>query len=58
MLPFCAPLSQAVRLRYLEGLSQADAARVVGCPRGTLAQRAAYGVQYLRNIVVSRNTSA
>jgi RNA polymerase sigma factor (sigma-70 family) len=52
-----APLSQAVRLRYLEELSQADAARIVGCPRGTLSQRSTYGIQHLRNIVAMRDAS-
>jgi RNA polymerase sigma-70 factor (ECF subfamily) len=50
-----APLRQAVHLRYLEGLSQAEAAQVVGCPRGTLAQRAAYGIRNLRQLVASRS---
>jgi len=45
------PLQEAVRLRYLDGLSQLEAAAVVGCPRGTLAQRAAHGVRYLRGIL-------
>lgn len=46
-----ARFREAVRLRYLEGLSQLEAAQVVGCPRGTLAQRAAQGVRWLRNIL-------
>src|SRR5258708_3020687 len=45
------PLREAVRLRYLEGLSQLEAAHLVGCPRGTLAQRAAHGVARLRGIL-------
>ena len=45
------PLREAVRLRYLEGLSQREAAEAVGCPRGTLAQRAANGVRCLRGIL-------
>lgn len=46
-----APLRDAVRLRYLEGWSQAEAARMLGCPRGTLAQRASHGVRRLRGIL-------
>jgi DNA-directed RNA polymerase specialized sigma24 family protein len=45
-LPTCA-----TRLRYLEGWSQQQAAERLGCPRGTLSQRAARGVQTLRNIL-------
>jgi RNA polymerase sigma-70 factor (ECF subfamily) len=45
------PLREAVSLRYLEGLSQLEAAQAVGCPRGTLAQRAANGVRLLRGIL-------
>jgi len=44
-------LRDAVRLRYLEGWSQQQAAERVGCPRGTLSQRAARGVQTLRGIL-------
>jgi RNA polymerase sigma-70 factor (ECF subfamily) len=51
-------LHEAVRLRYLDGLSQHDAAGVVGVPRGTLAQRAARGVQSLRVILSQRGTVA
>lgn len=46
-----AALGEAVRLRYLEGLSQREAAEVVGCPRGTLSQRAAHGVRCLREVL-------
>lgn len=46
-----ARFQQAVRLRYLEDYSQRDAAQLVGCPRGTLAQRAARGVMQLRNLL-------
>jgi RNA polymerase sigma-70 factor (ECF subfamily) len=46
-----APLREAVSLRYLEGLSQLEAAQTAGCPRGTLAQRAANGVRLLRGIL-------
>ncbi len=45
------PLREAVRLRYLEGWSQHEAARIVGCPRGTLSQRAALGLRSLRGIL-------
>jgi RNA polymerase sigma factor (sigma-70 family) len=47
-------LQEAVRLRYLEGRSQQEAATLVGCPRGTLAQRAARGIRHLRDIVRER----
>lgn len=46
-----APLREAVRLRYLEGWSQNEAAALLGCPRGTLSQRAALGVRHLRGIL-------
>jgi RNA polymerase sigma factor (sigma-70 family) len=48
-----APLREAVRLRYLEGLSQREAAQALGCPRGTLSQRAAQGVRCLRNVLAN-----
>jgi RNA polymerase sigma factor (sigma-70 family) len=44
-------LRDAVRLRYLEGWSQEQAAQRLGCPRGTLSQRAARGIQTLRDIL-------
>jgi RNA polymerase sigma-70 factor (ECF subfamily) len=44
-------LRTAVRLRYLEGWSQQQAALWLGCPRGTLSQRAARGIQTLRDIL-------
>ncbi len=44
-------LRDAVRLRYLEGWTQQQAAERLGCPRGTLSQRAARGVQSLRDIL-------
>jgi len=43
--------AQAVRLRYLEGYTQQEAAELVGCPRGTLSRRAADGIQALRAIL-------
>lgn len=48
-----AKLETAVRLRYLEGLSQNEAARVMGCPRGTLSRRVADGIQVLRQLLGS-----
>ncbi len=39
---------QAVVLRYLEGFPQEEAARVAGCPQGTLARRAQLGLERLR----------
>jgi RNA polymerase sigma factor (sigma-70 family) len=53
-----APLREAVTLRYLEGWSQAEAARMLGCPRGTLSQRAALGVRHLRRILGKGNGSS
>lgn len=50
-----APLRDAVRLRYLEGWSQLEAAAHLGCPRGTLSQRAALGIRRLREILEHRN---
>jgi RNA polymerase sigma factor (sigma-70 family) len=52
------PLRDAVHLRYIEGWSQAEAARMVGCPRGTLSQRAALGVRQLRSILGQGNGPA
>jgi RNA polymerase sigma factor (sigma-70 family) len=46
-------LGEAVRLRYLEGWSQQQAAERLGCPRGTLSQRASRGIQSLRDILGS-----
>jgi RNA polymerase sigma factor (sigma-70 family) len=43
--------AEAVRLRYLEGYTQQEAAGLVGCPRGTLSRRAADGIQALRAIL-------
>lgn len=45
------PLRQAVKLRYLDGWSQEEAAEILGWPRGTLAQRAARGLQALRKLM-------
>lgn len=44
-------LGQAVRLRYVEGFTQQEAAAIVGVPRGTLSRRAAAGVQLLRDML-------
>jgi RNA polymerase sigma factor (sigma-70 family) len=41
-------LRQAVILRYLEGRSQEESARILGCPQGTLARRASEGLERLR----------
>lgn len=46
-----ALLEEAVRLRYLEGHSQQEAAQIVGCPRGTLSRRAAHGIRVLRELL-------
>jgi RNA polymerase sigma factor (sigma-70 family) len=47
-------LREAVVLRYLEGQDQETAARQSGCPRGTLARRAAEGLERLRAVLVRR----
>ncbi len=49
------PLQQAVRLRYLEGRSQKEIAQILGCPRGTVSQRAARGIQVLRKMMRSKH---
>lgn len=46
-----APLRQAVKLRYLDGWSQEETAEILGCPRGTVAQRAARGLAALRRLM-------
>jgi RNA polymerase sigma-70 factor (ECF subfamily) len=51
-----AALQEAVRLRYLEGHSQHEAAAMLGVPRGTLAQRAARGILCLRDVLTERGT--
>jgi RNA polymerase sigma factor (sigma-70 family) len=51
MPPF---LQEAVRLRFLEGCSQKEAAALVGCPRGTLSQRAAKGIRSMRRLLADR----
>jgi RNA polymerase sigma factor (sigma-70 family) len=40
---------QAVILKYVEGHSQEDAARIAGCPVGTISKRASRGIEKLRN---------
>jgi RNA polymerase sigma factor (sigma-70 family) len=47
-------LREAVVLRYLEGRPQEESARIAGCPRGTLARRAAEGLEGLRTILTQR----
>lgn len=44
-------LGQAVRLRYVDGFSQQEAAAIAGVPRGTLSRRAAAGVSLLRDLL-------
>lgn len=51
LLQLPAPLRQAVKLRYLDGWSQEETAAMLGCPRGTVAQRAARGLAALRRIM-------
>jgi RNA polymerase sigma factor (sigma-70 family) len=50
-------LRQAVELRYLEGRSQQEAAQLLGCPRGTLSQRAARGILHLRGLLCPDTTA-
>ena len=45
---------QAVLLRYLEGHSVEEAARMAGCPSGTLGWRASEGLERLRQRLCSR----
>jgi RNA polymerase sigma factor (sigma-70 family) len=47
-------LREAVMLRYLAGHSQEEAARLAGCPRGTLSRRAAKGLEHLRTVLARR----
>ncbi|MGH8324637.1 MAG: RNA polymerase sigma factor, partial [Steroidobacteraceae bacterium] len=47
-------LREAVVLRYLEGHSQEESARLAGCPRGTLSRRAAEGLKHLRKLLARR----
>lgn len=46
-------LRQAVLLRHLEGYSQVEAARIAGCPQGTLAWRTSEGMAELRRKLAS-----
>jgi RNA polymerase sigma factor (sigma-70 family) len=48
------PLRLAVILRYLEGHSQEEAARLAGIPRGTLGRRAMEGLARLRSTLQRR----
>jgi RNA polymerase sigma factor (sigma-70 family) len=48
------PLRQAVILRYLEGRTQEEAARLAGCPQGTLARRSMEGLERLRALLRKR----
>lgn len=52
------PFQTAVRLRYLQNYSQQEAAQLMGCPRGTLAQRAARGIMQLRQMLQQALSSA
>jgi RNA polymerase sigma factor (sigma-70 family) len=47
---------QAVVLRYLEDRPQEEAARLAGCPTGTLSRRAADGLARLRERLARRGT--
>jgi RNA polymerase sigma factor (sigma-70 family) len=51
------PLRQAVILRYLEGHSQEEAARQVGCTQVTLGWRAMKGLERLRTILGRRGVA-
>jgi RNA polymerase sigma factor (sigma-70 family) len=47
-------LREAVVLRYLEGRSQEEAARVADCPQGTIARRSSEGLNRLRTLLARR----
>jgi len=48
--------AQAVRLRYLEGLTSAEAATAAGCPVGTLKSRLRGGLSALRDLLEIEST--
>jgi RNA polymerase sigma factor (sigma-70 family) len=48
---------QAVILRHLEGRSEAESAKVIGCPLGTLSRRASQGLSRLRDRLSRRGVS-
>lgn len=48
---------QAVILRYLQNHSQEDAARLAGCPLGTLSSRASEGIARLRQRLAKRGVA-
>jgi RNA polymerase sigma factor (sigma-70 family) len=50
-------LREAIVLRYLEGQSQAEAARAAGCPQGTLGWRAMEGLRRLRGLLSGRGAA-
>jgi hypothetical protein len=52
-----AMLREAIVLRYLEGRSQAEAARAAGCPQGTLGWRAMEGLSRLRALLSRRGAA-
>jgi RNA polymerase sigma factor (sigma-70 family) len=52
-----AMLREAIVLRYLEGRTQAEAARAAGCPPGTLAWRAMEGLTRLRELLSRRGAA-
>jgi RNA polymerase sigma factor (sigma-70 family) len=52
-----ALLREAIVLRYLEGRSQAEAARTAGCPQGTLGWRAMEGLNRLRSLLSRRGVA-
>lgn len=51
-------LRQAVLLRHLEGYSQVEAARIAGCPQGTLAWRTSEGMAELRRKLASTHEAS
>jgi len=52
-----ATFREAIVLRYLEGRSQEESARVVGCPAGTLGWRAMEGLNRLRGLLSRRGVT-
>jgi RNA polymerase sigma-70 factor (ECF subfamily) len=45
------PVGDAIRLAYLEGLSQREVAQRLGVPIGTIKSRTQHGIQQLRNLL-------
>ncbi|MGI8867949.1 MAG: RNA polymerase sigma factor [Mycobacteriales bacterium] len=48
----------AVALRFLEGLTETEAAALLGCPVGTVKSRTARGLERLRQLMVTEEEDA